>query len=92
MAQVFQVGEKVPFSGVYKVVHAQEHSQAHHVTAVSGDAFPGCLQCCNEVQFELLMCALHIKVHPLFDHRQASKTRRRVAQIVSMLRALRRTP
>jgi hypothetical protein len=91
MAEVFQVGEKVPFSGVYKVAHAGEHRQAHHVTAVSGEIFPGCLQCCNEVRFELLMCAVHIKVHPLFDRRQANKTRRRVAQIVGMLRALRRT-
>ena len=58
MAEVFQAGEKARFSGVYKVVHAREHNQAHHVTAVHGEAFPGCLQCSDAVQFELFLCAV----------------------------------
>ncbi len=90
MADVFQAGEKVRFSGVYKVVHAREHNQAHHVTAVHGEAFPGCLRCSDEVQFELILCAVRVTAHPLFDRKRASTKRRRLSQLVSMLRAFRR--
>jgi hypothetical protein len=43
MANVLQAGESVTFSGVYKVVHSGQPSEAHYVLALRGATFPGCL-------------------------------------------------
>jgi hypothetical protein len=40
MADIFQAGDTVPASGVYKVVHHNSHIPTHYVTAIYGDTFP----------------------------------------------------
>lgn len=40
MPETSLAGEKVRTSGVYKVVHANEHIPAHYVIAVFGETFP----------------------------------------------------
>jgi hypothetical protein len=40
MADIFQAGDTVPASGVYKVVHDKTHIPTHYVTAIYGDTFP----------------------------------------------------
>jgi len=66
MPEVFRVGQKVPTTGVYETVHAHEHVPAHYVTALSGDTFPACLECSDEVRFELALSAIHVRAHPQF--------------------------
>jgi hypothetical protein len=39
MANVLQAGESAPFSGVYKVVHSGQHSEAHYVLALAERLF-----------------------------------------------------
>jgi hypothetical protein len=40
MPDIFNAGDTVTKSGVYKAVHAQQHTPAHYVTAIYGDTFP----------------------------------------------------
>ena len=40
MSDIFQAGDTVPASGVYKVVHHNTHIPTHYVTAIYGDTFP----------------------------------------------------
>jgi hypothetical protein len=39
MANVLQAGESAPFSGVYKVIHSGQQSEAHYVLALRGETF-----------------------------------------------------
>jgi hypothetical protein len=43
----------IPVSGIYRVLHAQ-HRLPHEVTLISGQTFPPCSKCHNEVRFELV--------------------------------------
>ena len=47
-------GERVPISGVYRVIH-DEHRIVHSVCAIKGDEFPPCRKCRNRVRFRLFM-------------------------------------
>jgi hypothetical protein len=71
MPNVLQAGERAPFSGAYKVVHPGQHSEAHYVLALRGEAFPGCLRCSDQVKFQLALSAVHVVTHPFFhsEHR-----------------------
>jgi hypothetical protein len=40
MPGIFQAGNTVPASGVYKAVHEDMHVPPHYVTAVHGGTFP----------------------------------------------------
>jgi hypothetical protein len=70
MADVIKPGDKALFSGVYQVIHGQEHAQTHYVTAVYGDIFPSCRTCLDQVRFELAMSAVYVSTHRHFklDH------------------------
>jgi hypothetical protein len=46
--------ERVPISGVYRVMHDQ-HRADHLVTAIFGEDFPRCRKCGNLVRFQLWM-------------------------------------
>ena len=40
MPDIFQAGDTVPASGVYKVVHENMHIPPHYVIAIYGHTFP----------------------------------------------------
>jgi hypothetical protein len=66
MAHVIKPGDRALFSGVYQVIHGEEHAQTHYVTAVCGDVFPPCQKCSYQVRFEIALSAVHMKVHRHF--------------------------
>jgi hypothetical protein len=66
MADIFQPGDRTPCSGMYRVVHALTHTSSHHVLALYGDTFPHCLECTDEVRFELALSAVYMRAHPCF--------------------------
>lgn len=49
----FRCGEKIPESGIYRVVH-NKHRLAHEVTLLGGQLFPKCARCEDLVYFELV--------------------------------------
>jgi len=53
MEHTFKSTEKIPESGIYRVVHAQ-HRLPHEVTLLKGQVFPPCARCHDEVRFELV--------------------------------------
>lgn len=55
----FRPGENAPESGVYLVRH-NGHRPEHHVTLLSGDQFPACTQCAEDVRFRLVRAAAAI--------------------------------
>ena len=59
--QEYKPGEKVPQSGIYKVVHDKTHSQQHGVTVVFGEPFPPCRGCGDKARFVLVRAAIHIQ-------------------------------
>lgn len=67
MPDIFQAGDTVPASGVYKVVHHNTHIPTHYVTAIYGDTFPRCMRCSNRVRFEIALAAVHVEAHPQFN-------------------------
>ena len=56
MAQEFRPGEKVPSSGVYRVLH-KGHRDEHDATLREGEQFPNCTVCDNDVRFRLVQSA-----------------------------------
>ena len=66
MSEFLKPGDRVPSSGLYKVVHAGRHALPHYVTALYGDTFPACLECVDRVRFEFAVVAGYIGAHPLF--------------------------
>ncbi len=53
-------GDIVRQSGIYEVVHDREHRAAHEVVMISGDAFPNCETCDQNVRFRLVRTAPYI--------------------------------
>ena len=49
----FSPGEMVPRSGVYRVSH-HAHRLMHEAALLADDLFPSCVQCGEQVRFELL--------------------------------------
>jgi hypothetical protein len=62
----FKPGQKVTKSGIYRVIHDDNHAEEHEVTAVIGEPFPPCRNCGDEARFELVRAAHHLKNHKLF--------------------------
>jgi hypothetical protein len=62
---IFEPGEKVPRSGIYRVVHDPEHQQEHEVTCVFGKRFPPC-HGCKHPRFVLVKAAQHIEQNEHF--------------------------
>ena len=56
----FRPGDAVKQSGIYEVVHHMEHRAAHEVVMISGDAFPTCETCEQDVRFQLVRTAPYI--------------------------------
>jgi hypothetical protein len=56
MAQEFKPGEKVPSSGVYRVLH-NGHRDGHDATLREGEQFPTCTVCDQNVRFRLVQSA-----------------------------------
>jgi hypothetical protein len=69
--QTFHPGDEVPMSGIYKVTHRGHHHD-HEVTCLSGDQFPVCCQCREQVRFSLLIAAHAIHRHIHFYQAEAS--------------------
>jgi dTDP-4-dehydrorhamnose 3,5-epimerase-like enzyme len=63
--KTYQAGERIPYSGVYKVIH-NHHMHSHEVTCISGELFPACAECRTQVRFTLLSAAHSIKKHAMF--------------------------
>ena len=66
MAEMFKPGAKVKKSGIYGVVHDDNHADAHEVTCVSGKVFPLCGECGEDVRFRLVKHAVLIGRHEQF--------------------------
>jgi hypothetical protein len=66
MAELFKPGAKVKKSGIYAVVHDDNHADAHEVTCVSGKVFPSCGECGEDVRFRLVKHAVLIGRHEQF--------------------------
>lgn len=65
-SQEFKPGELVEVSGIYRVVHDNNHAQPHEVTSVKGEPFPPCHRCSHGVRFILARQTIHVKEHELF--------------------------
>jgi len=63
----YKPGQWVPQSGIYNVVHDDQHHQTHQVTCVEHKRFPPCRQCRDGVRFELAKAAIHVEDHSSFD-------------------------
>jgi len=68
---VFKPGDEVPRSGIYRAIHAKEHTKTHEVTCDYSDRFPPCGSCGEDVRFVLVLGAQHITSHENFKSRQA---------------------
>jgi len=66
MGDAIRPGETALFSGIYQVTHGQHHAETHYVTVSYGDVLPTCRQCLDQVRYELVMSAVHIKAHRHF--------------------------
>ncbi|HEY3928497.1 MAG TPA: hypothetical protein VGL89_08995 [Candidatus Koribacter sp.] len=53
-------GDTVRQSGIYEVVHDREHRTVHEVVMISGDTFPNCETCDQNVRFRLVRTAPYI--------------------------------
>lgn len=60
IGEIFNIGNKVPHSGIYDVLHDSHHQQKHQVTCVYNERFPPCHGCGDGVRFRLAVKALHI--------------------------------
>lgn len=63
---IFKPGDEVRRSGIYQVIHADQHAKAHEVTCVYSDRFPPCRDCKQEVRFVLMRAAQHVTSHEYF--------------------------
>jgi hypothetical protein len=61
----FAVGETIVRSGIYRVAHTG-HRVSHYVILLSGDSFPRCARCGDQVRFELFQATTDLKSDPDF--------------------------
>lgn len=59
----FRCGDKIPESGIYRVVH-RNHRLPHEVTLLREQLFPRCAKCEDSVYFELVRSAPDITLGP----------------------------
>ena len=64
--EIFKPGEEIKRSGIYKVVHDNQHTESHEVTCVYGGYFPPCKHCGADVRFILVRAAQHVAAHERF--------------------------
>jgi hypothetical protein len=58
--KIFRAGQTIPESGIYEVMHEQEHRAAHESVMVKGDPFPHCDTCHDRVRFRVVRTAPYI--------------------------------
>ena len=61
-----RVGELIVQSGIYRVRHAG-HRVSHYVALLSGQNFPRCARCGDQVRFQLFEATADIKNDPDFQ-------------------------
>ena len=59
-SKLFRAGDAVHETGIYEIIHAGAHRQAHEVVMHKGDLFPECDTCRREVRFRLIRTAPYI--------------------------------
>lgn len=64
--KTYKPGDKVEASGVYRVTHDDEHTEAHEVTVVFGKKFPPCNSCGEHPRFRAVKLAQHIEQNENF--------------------------
>ncbi len=64
--ETFKPGDECKQSGIYRVIHDQNHTREHEVTCVYGKKFPPCNHCGHHVRFVLERAAIHIDAHDHF--------------------------
>ena len=57
---MFSAFQPVVETGIYEVLHHGAHRSAHEVVMLSGDAFPPCDTCADNVRFRLVRTAPYI--------------------------------
>ena len=65
----FQVGDRVPQTGVYSVFH-EGHRLSHDVILLRDEVFPRCAQCGPTVRFELVRHAPQVEEDAEFKRRK----------------------
>jgi|GraSoiStandDraft_4_1057263.scaffolds.fasta_scaffold447073_1 hypothetical protein len=60
MGKEYKPGDTVEHSGVYLVLHDEEHTQSHEVTVVFGKRFPACNHCGHHPRFIAVRLEQHI--------------------------------
>ena len=63
---VYQPGDAVPYSGLYRAMHRRHHVPDHSLTCVSDRLFPLCNECGDGVEFKLLKAVRLIDKHEMF--------------------------
>ena len=69
-AKTNKPGDVVRQSGIYEVVHDGDHRAAHEVVMISGDNFPNCETCDQNVRFRLIRTAPYIFQDQDFEENQ----------------------
>ena len=63
----FAAGQIIPESGIYEVLHEQDHRPRHESVLVKGDRFPFCESCNERVRFRVVRTAPYIFHDPDFE-------------------------
>jgi len=58
--RVYQPGDTVPLSGIYSVLHSENHRGPHEVVMVGRDRFPKCEICDRKVNYRLVHSAPYV--------------------------------
>ena len=66
-ARTYQPGNTVPTSGIYSVLHRENHRGPHEVVMVGRDKFPKCEICGREVNYCLMRSAPYVFEDPDFE-------------------------
>jgi hypothetical protein len=69
----YRPGDTVKQSGIYEVAHDREHRATHEVVMISGDAFPNCETCDQNVRFRLVRTAPYIFQDQDFEEEEEEK-------------------
>ena len=58
--KIYAAGDIIPESGIYEVIHENQHRATHESVMVKGDAFPYCDTCDKRVRFRVVRTAPYI--------------------------------
>ena len=64
---IFAAGQTIPESGIYEVMHENQHRATHESVMVKGDRFPFCDSCHDRVRFRVVRTAPYIFHDEDFD-------------------------